>query len=188
MSAIDRPAPAGTCCGEVAEWLKAHAWNACMRETVSRVRIPLSPPYYLDFCRKIQCRYVSPAVKPVIKRTPRYGSSQREGSTLSSSILPARRHWSRNYPSRRSVRTSHNVLFAVSSSPGGLPVLKPNPQIPFHHERISTHGCVAAAFDDSTTLLERRIGCAAKATQYVGIAIGNDVSVSPVVHHAVALV
>jgi integrase len=31
-------------CGEVAEWLKAHAWNACMRETVSRVRIPLSPP------------------------------------------------------------------------------------------------------------------------------------------------
>src|SRR5690606_25302912 len=30
--------------GEVAEWLKAHAWNACIRETVSRVRIPLSPP------------------------------------------------------------------------------------------------------------------------------------------------
>src|SRR5690606_3047631 len=31
--------------GEVAEWLKAHAWNACIRETVSRVRIPLSPPF-----------------------------------------------------------------------------------------------------------------------------------------------
>ena len=30
--------------GEVAEWLKAHAWNACRRETVSRVRIPPSPP------------------------------------------------------------------------------------------------------------------------------------------------
>ena len=30
--------------GEVAEWSKAHAWNACRRETVSRVRIPLSPP------------------------------------------------------------------------------------------------------------------------------------------------
>ena len=30
--------------GEVAEWLKAHAWKACKRETVSRVRIPLSPP------------------------------------------------------------------------------------------------------------------------------------------------
>ena len=26
------------------EWLKAHDWNACRRVTVSRVRIPLSPP------------------------------------------------------------------------------------------------------------------------------------------------
>ena len=32
------------CAGEVAEWSKAHAWNACRRATVSRVRIPLSPP------------------------------------------------------------------------------------------------------------------------------------------------
>src|SRR5215203_3713197 len=31
--------------GGVAEWLKAHAWNACIPETVSRVRIPLPPPY-----------------------------------------------------------------------------------------------------------------------------------------------
>ena len=31
------------CAGEVAEWLKAHAWNACIGETLSRVRIPLSP-------------------------------------------------------------------------------------------------------------------------------------------------
>ena len=30
--------------GGVAEWSKAHAWSACMRETVSRVRIPLPPP------------------------------------------------------------------------------------------------------------------------------------------------
>ena len=30
--------------GEVAEWLKAHAWKACIRETVSWVRIPPSPP------------------------------------------------------------------------------------------------------------------------------------------------
>ena len=28
----------------MAEWLKAHAWKACRRATVSRVRIPLSPP------------------------------------------------------------------------------------------------------------------------------------------------
>jgi hypothetical protein len=31
----------------MAEWLKAHAWKACIRETVSRVRIPLSPPVLL---------------------------------------------------------------------------------------------------------------------------------------------
>ena len=33
--------------GEMAEWLKAHAWKACVRETVPWVRIPLSPPSYL---------------------------------------------------------------------------------------------------------------------------------------------
>ena len=31
----------------MAEWLKAHAWKACIRETVSWVRIPLSPPEFL---------------------------------------------------------------------------------------------------------------------------------------------
>src|SRR5262249_26071880 len=31
-------------CGGMAEWLKAHAWKACIRETVSWVRIPLPPP------------------------------------------------------------------------------------------------------------------------------------------------
>ncbi len=30
--------------GEVAEWSKAHAWKACRRAVVSRVRIPSSPP------------------------------------------------------------------------------------------------------------------------------------------------
>jgi hypothetical protein len=30
--------------GQVAEWLKAHAWKVCIRETVSRVRIPPCPP------------------------------------------------------------------------------------------------------------------------------------------------
>ena len=31
--------------GEVSEWLKEHAWKACMRATVSGVRIPISPPF-----------------------------------------------------------------------------------------------------------------------------------------------
>src|SRR6516164_1922489 len=30
----------------MAEWLKAHAWKACILERVSRVRIPVSPPCF----------------------------------------------------------------------------------------------------------------------------------------------
>ena len=33
--------------GEVAEWLKAHAWKACIGVTLSWVRIPFSPPYFV---------------------------------------------------------------------------------------------------------------------------------------------
>lgn len=40
-----KPAGAKAKDGEVAEWLKAHAWKVCLRETVTRVRIPLSPPF-----------------------------------------------------------------------------------------------------------------------------------------------
>jgi hypothetical protein len=29
----------------VAEWLKAHAWKVCLGLNLTRVRIPLSPPY-----------------------------------------------------------------------------------------------------------------------------------------------
>src|SRR5258705_12501892 len=29
--------------GDLLEWLKRHAWKVCIRETVSRVRIPRSP-------------------------------------------------------------------------------------------------------------------------------------------------
>ena len=32
--------------GEMSEWLKEHAWKACVRETVPRVRIPFSPPAF----------------------------------------------------------------------------------------------------------------------------------------------
>src|SRR5262249_14540980 len=34
--------------GEMAEWLKAHAWKACRGETPSRVRIPVSPPLKIN--------------------------------------------------------------------------------------------------------------------------------------------
>src|ERR1700704_2147532 len=39
----------------MAEWLKAHAWKACLLERVTWVRIPLSPPHSLD-CREIRLR------------------------------------------------------------------------------------------------------------------------------------
>ena len=31
----------------MAEWFKAHAWNACVRESVPWVRIPPCPPFHL---------------------------------------------------------------------------------------------------------------------------------------------
>ena len=41
---VDRRGPLAGSTGGVAEWLKAHAWKACLRETVTWVRIPLPPP------------------------------------------------------------------------------------------------------------------------------------------------
>ena len=38
--------------GEGAEWLKAHAWKACIGVTLSRGRIPLSPPHN-SACKRI---------------------------------------------------------------------------------------------------------------------------------------
>ena len=44
--------------GQVAEWLKAHAWNACIGETLSRVRIPLCPPFQTHILDVFVCREV----------------------------------------------------------------------------------------------------------------------------------
>jgi hypothetical protein len=46
--------------GGMAEWLKAHAWKACIRETVSWVRIPLPPPVKL----KLRINFQSLALYP----------------------------------------------------------------------------------------------------------------------------
>ena len=50
--------------GEVAEWFKAHAWKACVGETLPRVRIPLSPPRGFDFIQKIWVGKSPPILKP----------------------------------------------------------------------------------------------------------------------------
>lgn len=36
----------------MSEWFKEHAWNACVGETLPRVRIPLSPPFNLCCARR----------------------------------------------------------------------------------------------------------------------------------------
>jgi hypothetical protein len=40
--------------GEMAEWLKAPAWKACILLKVSRVRIPFSPPKLQSIYRQIK--------------------------------------------------------------------------------------------------------------------------------------
>ena len=50
--------------GEVAEWLKAHAWKVCLRETVTRVRIPLSPPALSSHASSLRSRLRRGGRKP----------------------------------------------------------------------------------------------------------------------------
>lgn len=54
--------------GEMTERLKVHAWKACVRETVPRVRIPLSPPFkthrnkrFFYFCFSVGPQMPGPA-------------------------------------------------------------------------------------------------------------------------------
>ena len=56
--------------GEMAEWLKAHAWKACVRETVPWVRIPLSPPF-ARFCAP-NCDCARDCARDLHRRTYRY--------------------------------------------------------------------------------------------------------------------
>ena len=48
--------------GEMAEWLKAHAWKACLGETLTWVRIPLSPPALKSYPNVRFREYISQAV------------------------------------------------------------------------------------------------------------------------------
>jgi hypothetical protein len=51
MDTIGFPPACSKICGRVAEWLKAHARNACLRESVTWVRIPILPPVYNSYCQ-----------------------------------------------------------------------------------------------------------------------------------------
>src|SRR6516164_3561891 len=53
--------------GEMAEWLKAHAWKACVRETVPWVRIPLSPPeQWSRAFHSIPTSYIKPSNNSIL--------------------------------------------------------------------------------------------------------------------------
>ena len=55
----------------MAERSKAHAWKACMREIVSRVRIPLSPPS-TSLCYVILCHNTKVSLDSLDKASPSY--------------------------------------------------------------------------------------------------------------------
>src|SRR5262249_38175321 len=50
--------------GEMSEWLKEHAWKACVGETLPRVRIPLSPPPNRPFSMSPLSRTSGPGSSP----------------------------------------------------------------------------------------------------------------------------
>ncbi len=45
--------------GEVSERFKVHAWNACMGDSPSRVRIPPSPPFPVIFSFPVKYDLIS---------------------------------------------------------------------------------------------------------------------------------
>src|ERR1700704_5241636 len=51
----------------MAEWLKAHAWKACLGETLTRVRIPLSPPVQYQSLTEHVHKYGRHRHEPVIE-------------------------------------------------------------------------------------------------------------------------
>src|SRR5215510_8984233 len=79
-------------CGGMAEWLKAHAWKACIRETVSWVRIPLPPSYNIEivgiFCHFWSKRPVEPRQPP---RNRKYEAPGGSGWSTPRSTAPARK-------------------------------------------------------------------------------------------------
>src|SRR5271167_4521688 len=73
--------------GGVAEWLKAHAWKVCMRETVSRVRIPPPPPVKLVSLKHLTEQVFSQARKWPSKPDPKPCSKPERRRSLPASDL-----------------------------------------------------------------------------------------------------
>ena len=65
--------------GEMAEWLKAHAWKACLGETLTRVRIPLSPPF--------ESRWSGIASPIIGRRAKKHSGRELDGRTRDEMLL-----------------------------------------------------------------------------------------------------
>ncbi len=95
--------------GEMTEWLKVHAWKACVGETLPRVRIPLSPPHSRSArtCRS-EPASGTPRLSPLRARIPLLPPvfAHRRVSMASS---PARRIEPYQH-ARRTARRRHHAL------------------------------------------------------------------------------
>src|SRR5690242_6394288 len=69
--------------GGVAEWLKAHAWKACLLATVTGVRIPLPPPAH---CRHLRDATLLSCVETV-RPSLRSDGGNRMGAELNHTII-----------------------------------------------------------------------------------------------------
>src|SRR4051812_32892567 len=92
----------------MSEWLKEHAWKACVGETLPRVRIPLSPPF-ANCCRLLPLvpaafRALQPvpepqrqAISPPPTRTE-WSASPRDSTGRFASDCSAGDFWGDGYP------------------------------------------------------------------------------------------
>jgi hypothetical protein len=75
----------------MAEWLKAHAWKACLGETLTWVRIPLSPPPSPD------CREISHTLPEIPAKSPPIRSFLISNRTAEKPTPNAMEHPCRNF-------------------------------------------------------------------------------------------
>ena len=54
----------------MSEWLKEHAWKACVREIVPRVRIPPSPPTYALALLELRLASQNPSGDEALAQSP----------------------------------------------------------------------------------------------------------------------
>src|SRR5438552_18824054 len=71
----------------MSEWLKEHAWKACVGETLPWVRIPLSPPTFAKHSLRSRLRLASPVKHSLRSRLRLAGRVKRAITKLSAEVL-----------------------------------------------------------------------------------------------------